>query len=65
MVLNALQKELVEKGFAEEPKPRKQRKQKNFKCRVCGAPMNIIEDSNIMTCSSDRCRNYFLFDSAR
>lgn len=61
MPLNAMQKALVNAGFAEEPKQRK-RKPKNFKCRVCGAPMIIVDDSNIMTCSGDKCKNYFLFD---
>ena len=60
MSLNALQKALVESKLAEEPKPRK-RKKKNFKCKVCGAPMKIIDDSNIMVCSGDKCKNYYLF----
>ena len=62
MSLNALQKELVRTGLVEEPQSRKH-KQKKFKCRMCGAPMNVIEDSNVMVCTADKCKNYYLFTS--
>ena len=59
--LNALQRELVRKGLASEPKQRKN-KGKEFKCRKCKSPMIKIEDTNIMACSNEKCRNYFIFD---
>lgn len=58
--LNALQRALVNAGLAEEPKPKKRRKNKQFNCRRCGTVMTKVEDSNIMFCS--KCGQYFLFD---
>lgn len=60
MSLNALQKALVGVGLAEEPKSRKPR-HKKYKCRICGAPMQFVEDSNIMVCTGEKCKNYYLF----
>lgn len=60
---NQLQKELVEKGFAEKPKSRKKRNHKKFTCYRCGQEMSVIDDSNIMVCTNEKCNNYYLFDS--
>ena len=60
MTLGAMQKALVNAGVVNEPKERK-RRQKQFKCRKCGKLMNRIEDTNIMICSGDTCRNYYIF----
>ena len=57
--LNALQRELVQKGLANEPKARKPHF-KQFKCRRCQNKMTKVPDSNIMYC--DKCGNYYLFD---
>lgn len=57
--LNALQKELVRVGLAEEPKARKPR-YKQFKCHRCKHVMTKVPDSNIMYC--EQCGQYFLFD---
>ncbi len=58
-VLNALQRALVDAGWAEEPKPQKP-KYKQFKCHKCKTIMTKVPDSNIMYCSE--CGQYFLFD---
>ena len=60
MALNALQKELVNKGFAKEPKSRKPR-HKKYQCKVCGAPMQFIESTNTMVCTGEKCKNFYLF----
>lgn len=62
MALNSLQKALVNNGFAQEPKQKK-RRHKDFKCRKCGSSMIIVEDTNTMACSSDKCNNYYLFNN--
>lgn len=59
--LNALQRELVRVGLAEEPKERKI-KYKQFKCHKCHTIMTKVPDSNIMYC--EKCGQYFLFDKA-
>ena len=56
--LNALQRELVRVGLAEEPKERKI-KYKQFKCHTI---MTKVPDSNIMYC--EKCGQCFLFDKA-
>lgn len=61
MALSALQKALVESGLVEEPELKKSHKQKKNKCRICGAPMEIIEGTNVMSCTGEKCRNFFLF----
>lgn len=69
MALNTIQKALVESGLAKEPKQRKRRK-KEYKCRVCGSPMIILDDTNIMVCSQTNanskkgCQNFYLFDAS-
>lgn len=57
--LNALQRELVRVGLAEESKERKP-KYKQFKCHKCRSVMTKVPDSNIMFC--EKCGQYFLFD---
>jgi len=61
--LNALQRALVNAGLAEEPKPKKKRKGKQFNCRRCGTVMTKVDDSNIMFCP--KCGQYFLFDRTK
>lgn len=60
---NALQIALQEKGLGETPKPRKIR-HKKFKCHTCGSPMQIIEGTNVMACTNEKCHQYFIFDSS-
>lgn len=60
MALGAMQKALVNAGLANEPK-RRSRRQKQNRCRKCGKPMIRLEDTNIMVCSGDTCRNYYIF----
>lgn len=73
--MSTLQQALTDSGWTKwaglkEPKPRK-RKPKEFKCRVCGSPMIIVEGTNIMTCSGTKsskekpCKNFYLFSKAR
>lgn len=55
-------------------KPRKQKEAKIHKCRKCGAPMQIIEETNVMVCTGEietksaegesrtvPCNNRFIF----
>lgn len=58
-VLNALQRELVRVGLAEEPKAHKP-KYRQFKCHKCKHVMVKVPESNIMYCP--QCGQYFLFD---
>lgn len=60
--MNSLQKALVNAGLTKEPEERK-RKPREYKCRKCGAPMVVVEGTNIMACSS--CKNFFIFDNSR
>lgn len=60
--MNSLQKALVKAGLTKEPEERK-RKPREYKCRKCGAPMVVVEGTNIMSCSS--CKNFFIFDNSR
>lgn len=62
MALNTIQKAMVEVGLIEEPQSRKHKKKK-FKCKVCGAPMQTIDETNIMVCTGDKCKNYYLFNN--
>lgn len=57
--LNALQRELVRVGLAEEPKSRKT-KYRQFKCHRCKHLMIKVPDSNVMYCPE--CGQFFLFD---
>ena len=56
--MNALQKALVQANLAQEPKSRKSRNRK-YKCRKCGADMEMIEGTNTMACTE--CNNFFIF----
>lgn len=59
--MNAIQKALVEAGLVEEPKERRKRPRK-YNCRRCGAEMVRVDGTNIMACSNDKCKNFFIFD---
>jgi len=50
--MNAVEKAFVRAGF-KLPSPKKPRPQKIQKCRKCGAPMQIIEGTNVMVCTGD------------
>lgn len=69
--MKTMKQALIEAGLAEEPKPRRKRKPKTYKCKVCGSPMEIIDDSNIMICTGKNlkegktCKNFYLFDVKR
>nr|DAU35888.1 MAG TPA: DNA-directed RNA polymerase subunit [Caudoviricetes sp.] len=59
--MNALQKELVEKGLAKSIR-QKRRKPREFKCRKCGETAMYRHDgTNVAVCSN--CGNYILFDN--
>lgn len=59
--MNALQKELVEKGLA-KPIHQKHRKPREFKCRKCGElAMYRHDGTNVASCPN--CGNYILFDN--
>lgn len=63
--LSALQRALVNTGWAPEPKEKKHKKHKQFKCHRCGGTMEIIEGTNTMACAGDgdnpNCNNYYVF----
>jgi len=58
--MNALQLALVKAGLAEEPKPKRKRKGKQFNCRRCNTVMTKIDNTNTMVC--EKCGQYYLFD---
>ena len=58
--MNNLQTELQRVGLANTDSPRK-RKSKQYKCRKCGSPMVAIEGTNVMSCTGDKCKNFYLF----
>ena len=62
MPMNALQKELVRVGLAQEPKEKRKR-YKKFTCHQCGAPMHQVSDTNTMAC--EKCGQYFIFNKTK
>lgn len=63
MVMNSLQKALVNAGLAEEPKDRK-RRGKQFKCNKCGEVMEHPDGMNVMFCP--KCdSSYFIFSNGK
>ncbi len=58
--MNALQRAIVRAGLAEEPKPKRRRKGKQFNCRRCNTIMTKVYGTNIMFC--EKCGQYYLFD---
>lgn len=69
--MSTLQQALINAGLAKEPKSRKPRKQKVYKCKVCGSPMERVEGTNIMYCSSSNlkagktCKNFYIFGTKK
>ena len=59
MAMNALQKELVVKGFAQEPKPKKFT-HKPITCRKCGH--ELIQEANENFAYCHNCNNFLIFD---
>jgi transcription elongation factor Elf1 len=60
---NQMERALINAGLADAPKPRKKPRHKKFTCHVCGEPMVIIEGTNTMACSNEKCKQYFIFDN--
>lgn len=60
---NQMERALIKVGLANAPKPRKKPRHKKFICHVCGEPMVIIEGTNTMACSNEKCKQYFIFDN--
>jgi len=60
---NEMQVALRKAGLGTVPKPRKI-KHKKFNCHTCGNPMQIIENTNVMVCTNEKCSQYFVFDNA-
>ena len=58
---NQMEKALERVGFKSTRKTKKP-KHKKFACKICGSPMTTIENTNVMTCSNDKCANYYIFD---
>lgn len=60
---NQLQKALIKVGLKDDvPKPRKPHHRK-FTCTKCGSPMQVIENTNTMACTNDKCNQFFVFNS--
>ena len=57
--MNALQKALVNAGFAKEPKHKKN-KHKPIACRKCGENMYQPDGDNYAYCQ--KCGNYIVFN---
>ena len=60
---NQMDRALINVGLADAPKPRKKPRHKKFICHSCGEPMIIVEGTNIMACSNEQCKPYFIFDN--
>ena len=60
---NQMERALIKIGLANTPKPRKKPRHKKFTCHSCGEPMIIIEGTNTMACSNEKCKQYFIFDN--
>lgn len=61
--MNALQKALVQSGLAETPKPRRKKREREYKCKQCGNVMYRPEGTNVMVCPE--CKNYVLFNGGK
>ncbi len=60
---NQLEIHFKNAGFKKSTKDKPKKKhQKQFQCHTCGAPMITIEGTNIMVCSNEECKQYFIFD---
>ena len=60
--MNALQKALVSNGLAAAPKPRRKKKEREFKCKQCGKVMYKPENTNVVICE---CGNYIIFSGGK
>ena len=58
---NQLEKAFEKLGFKSERKIKKP-KHKKFTCHLCNSPMLVIEDTNVMVCTNEKCANYYIFD---
>ena len=52
-----LQEALVQAGLAKPLKLRNTKERSIGKCRVCGGPLVVHNNTNIATCISDACKN--------
>lgn len=58
---NQLENAFKRVGFTSNKTTKKPR-HKKFECRICGAPMRIIDNTNVMVCTNDDCHNKYIFD---
>lgn len=72
---NTMEKAFIDAGFA-PLKERKSRAKKVQKCRKCGAPMQYLDNTNVMVCTGEvevtndegksrfiPCNNRFIFNN--
>ena len=60
---NQMEQAMIGAGLADAPKPRRKPRHKKFTCRKCGQPMQIIEGTNTMACTNEKCTQYFIFNN--
>lgn len=61
LVGNQLENALKKVGF-ESTRVAKKPRHKKFMCHACNSPMKIIEDTNVMVCTNEKCDNRYIFD---
>lgn len=60
--MGSLQKALISAGLAEATKPRRKKKEREFKCIKCGQIMYRPEGTNVVSCE---CGNYIIFNGEK
>jgi transcription initiation factor IIE alpha subunit len=60
---NQLEVALFNCGLIKKKRKNKRQKHKSFRCHKCDSDMIFIDNTNVMVCSNDQCKQYFLFEN--